>query len=72
MTANIELFVALVSSFQQLTNFTKNLNIGAMGFLNPPLASRILYPILKFVQVIKLSIVELQPATFVKIVYFSN
>ena len=42
VTANIELFVALVSSFQQLTNFTKNLNIGAMGFLNPPLASRIL------------------------------
>ena len=28
--AKIEFFVALVSSFQLLTNFTKNLNIGAI------------------------------------------
>ena len=34
MTAEIELFVALVSSFQTLTNFTKNPNVGAMGVLN--------------------------------------
>ena len=30
----MELFVELVSGFQPLTNFTKNPNIGAMGFLN--------------------------------------
>ena len=33
----MELFVALISSFQPLTNFTKNPNIGAMGVLNMPL-----------------------------------
>ena len=33
-TARVELFVALVSSSQLLTNFTKNPNIGAMGVLN--------------------------------------
>ena len=33
-TAKMEFFVALVSSFQPLTNFTKNFNIGAMGVLN--------------------------------------
>ena len=36
-TANMELFVALVSSFQSLTNFTKNASIGATGVLNTPL-----------------------------------
>ena len=36
-TAKMELFAALVSSFQPLTNFTKNPNIGAMGVLNAPL-----------------------------------
>ena len=35
--AKMELFVALVSSVQPLTNFTKNPNIGAMGELNVPL-----------------------------------
>ena len=35
--AKMELFVALVSSFQLLTNFRKNPNIGAMGVLNAPL-----------------------------------
>ena len=35
-TAKMELFVALVRSFQPLTNFTKNPNIGAMGVLNAP------------------------------------
>ena len=30
----MELFVALVSGFQSLTNFTKNTNVGAMGVLN--------------------------------------
>ena len=35
--AKIELFVALVCSFQLLTNFTKSLNVGAMGVLNAPL-----------------------------------
>ena len=53
----MELFVALLSSFQLLTNFTKNPNIGAMGVLNG--SSRILQGILKFVLVIKLSIAEL-------------
>ena len=33
----MELFVTLVSSFQPLTNFTKNPNLGAMGVLNAPL-----------------------------------
>ena len=33
-TSKMELFVALVISFQSLTNFTKNPNIGAMGVLN--------------------------------------
>ena len=33
----MELFVTLVSSFQPLTNFTKNPNIGDMGVLNAPL-----------------------------------
>ena len=33
----IELLVALVCSFQPLTNFTKNLNVGAIGVLNTPL-----------------------------------
>ena len=33
----IEVFVALVSSFQPLTNFTKNSNIVAMGVRNAPL-----------------------------------
>ena len=36
-TAKMELFVALVSSFYSLTNFTKNPNIGAMGVLNASL-----------------------------------
>ena len=36
-TAKMELFVALVSSFQPLANFTKNPNIGAMRVLNTPL-----------------------------------
>ena len=36
-TANMELFVALVSSFQPLTNFTKNPSIGAIVVLNAPL-----------------------------------
>ena len=35
--AKMELFVALVSRAQPLTNFTKNPNIGAMGELNVPL-----------------------------------
>ena len=33
-TSKMELFVSLVSSFQPLTNFTKNPNIGAIGVLN--------------------------------------
>ena len=33
-TPKMELFVALVSGFQPLTNFTKNPNVGAMGVLN--------------------------------------
>ena len=32
----MELFVALVSSFQPLTNFTKSTNIGAVVVLNAP------------------------------------
>ena len=36
-TAKIELFVALVSSFQLLSNFTKIPSIGTMGVLNAPL-----------------------------------
>ena len=36
-TSKVELFVALVSSFQPLTNLTKNLNIVAIGVLNAPL-----------------------------------
>ena len=36
-TAKMELFVAVVSNFQLLTNFEKNPNIGAMGVLNAPL-----------------------------------
>ena len=36
-TAKMELFMALVSSFQPLTNFTKDANIGATGVLNAPL-----------------------------------
>ena len=34
--AKKELFVALVSSFQLLSNLTKNPNIGAMGILYAP------------------------------------
>ena len=37
MTAKMELFVALVSSFQPLTNFAKNPNIADIGVLNAPL-----------------------------------
>ena len=33
----MELLMALVSTFQPLTNFTKNPNIVAMGVLNAPL-----------------------------------
>ena len=36
-TAKMEFFVALVSSIQPLTKFSKNPNIGAMGVLNAPL-----------------------------------
>ena len=36
VTAKMELLLTLVSSFQPLTNFTKNPNIGAMGILNAP------------------------------------
>ena len=36
-TAKMELFLALVSSFQPVTNFTKDPNIGDMGVLNAPL-----------------------------------
>ena len=32
--ATMELFVALVSSFQPLTNVTKNSNIGALEYYN--------------------------------------
>ena len=56
-TAMIELFVAIVNTFQLLTNFTKNSSIGAMGVLNAPL--EYCKRILKFVQVIKLNIAEL-------------
>ena len=35
--AKMGLFVTLVSSFQTLTNFIKNPNIGAMGVLNASL-----------------------------------
>ena len=37
MAAKMEVFVALVSSFQLLTNFTKNPNVGVMGGLNASL-----------------------------------
>ena len=37
LTAQMKLFVALISSFLPLTNFTKNPNIGAMEVLNAPL-----------------------------------
>ena len=50
--AKMELFVTLVGSFQSLNNFTKKPKIGAMGVLHVPLE----YYILKFVQVIKLSL----------------
>ena len=36
-TAKLELFVALFSSFQLLTDFTKNLNMNAIVVLNVPL-----------------------------------
>ena len=36
--AKMEVFLALASSFQPLTNFTKSPNICAMGALNAPLA----------------------------------
>ena len=36
-TVKMELFMALVVSFQALTNFTKNTNIAATGVLNSPL-----------------------------------
>ena len=36
-TAKMEFFVAIVSNFHSLTNFTKNPNIDAMGVLNVPL-----------------------------------
>ena len=36
-TAKMKLFMALASSFQPLTYFTKNPNIGAIGVLNAPL-----------------------------------
>ena len=36
-TATMDLFVALVSSFQPLSNFTKNANNDAMGILNASL-----------------------------------
>ena len=36
-TAKMELSMALVVSFQTLTNFTKNTNIAATGVLNSPL-----------------------------------
>ena len=55
-TAKMELFVGLVSSFQPLTNFKKNPNIGAVGVL----------------QVIKLGIAELYPEPFLKIIYFAG
>ena len=35
--ARMGFLVELVSSFQLLTNFTKNPNIGAMGVVNAPL-----------------------------------
>ena len=35
--AKMELFVASVSTFHPLTNFTKNPNIGALRVLNAPL-----------------------------------
>ena len=36
-TGKMKLFLALGSSFQPLSDFTKNPNIGAMGVLNAPL-----------------------------------
>ena len=36
-TAKMELLVALISSFQPLTNFTNNYNIDVIGVLNVPL-----------------------------------
>ena len=58
-TAKMETFSELVSTFQPLNNFTKNPIIGAC-------ISRILKLILKFMQMIKYSNAELQPATFLK------
>ena len=48
-TSKMDLVITLVVSFQSLTNFTKNPNIGVMEVLNVPL---------KFVWVNKLSIEE--------------
>ena len=45
-TAKIDLFAALGSSFKPLTNFTQNLNIGAMGILNTSLESPPMKPTL--------------------------
>ena len=56
-TSKMELFVTLVTNFQPLTNLTKNPQHRHYG--SPKCASRILKRILKFVQVIKLSIAEL-------------
>ena len=43
VTVKMELFVALVSSFQPLTNFTKNPNISAMEVLNAPLNTNVFW-----------------------------
>ena len=68
-TSKTELFMVLVISFQPLTNFTKNLKRGTVGVLNAPVEYYNYN--CKFVQVIKLSIAELYPATFLKIIYFT-
>ena len=67
-SANMELFLALVSRFQPLINFTKNPNRGAIGVLNAPLEYCNVFCNL----LTKLSIAELQPATFLKIIYFTS
>ena len=56
-TAKMELFVALVSSLQPLINFKKEPQYRCYG--SPKYTYRILKRILKFVEMIKLSIPEL-------------
>ena len=69
-TAKMDLFVALVCSFQPLSNFTKNASNGAMGILNVSLKNTVMYSEICAGDQIKYC--RMENTTLLKIIYFTS